>query len=375
DQCIGDTMGPGGVFRALRTIPVMLDLAGDVKELCPNAHILNYVNPMAIICWALGSVPDLSFIGLCHGVQTTLDLISGYVGVPKDEIDYTCAGINHMAWFLSLAHNGKDLYPLFKERCEQPEYYINEKVRIEVMRQSGYFMTESTGHLSEYLPWFRSSQRALDLYCDEPAFGGESGAYYKWCRLIADQLQEVDMLADEPTVLDRRSVEYCSYILEALETGQPFKLQGNVRNEGYIANLPHGCCVEVPVFVDKQGIHPTYVGNLPSQLAACNQTNVTVQGLTVEAAMKGDPDLVVAACALDPLTSAVATLADVRAMVTEMLEAEKPWLPQFEGKTVRPTPHIETPPGTKHADVPLDPALAVVHRFGELANKAASEKK
>ncbi|MDQ1256311.1 MAG: alpha-galactosidase [Candidatus Hydrogenedentes bacterium] len=373
DQCIGDTMGPGGVFRALRTIPVMLDLANDVKELCPKAHILNYVNPMAMICWALGSVPGISFIGLCHGVQTTLDLISGYVGVPKDQIDFECAGINHMAWFLSLAHIGKDLYPLFREKCELPEYYINEKVRIEVMRQFGYFMTESTGHLSEYLPWFRQNQKALALYCDEPAFGGESGAYYGWCRLIAEKLLEVDMLADEPTAITRRSVEYCSYILEAIETGKPFKLQGNVRNDGYIANLPKGCCVEVPCFVDRHGIHPTFVGNLPAQLAACNQTNVTVQGLTVEAAMTGDPDLVVAACALDPLASTRLTLAETRAMVTEMIDAEKQWLPQFAGKKVRPTPAIPTPPGTPHANVPLDPALAVVHRFGELANQASKK--
>lgn len=374
DQCIGDTMGPGGVFRALRTIPVMLDLARDVKELCPKAHILNYVNPMAMVCWALGAEPGISFIGLCHGVQTTLDLISGYVGVPKQEIDFACAGINHMAWFLSLAHKGQDLYPAFKAACEKPEYYINEKVRIEVMRHFGYFMTESTGHLSEYLPWFRKNEKALAAYCDEPAFGGESGAYYRWCRLIADQLQDADLLADEPTMLKPRSVEYCSYILEALETGVPFKLQGNVRNEGYITNLPHGCCVEVPVFVDKHGFHPTFVGDLPIQLAACNQTNVTVQGLAVQAALTGDPELAVAACALDPLAAAVATLADVRAMASEMLEAERAWLPQFAGKTVRSTPSIATPPGTAHAPVPLDPALAVVHRFGELANRAQGEK-
>ena len=370
DQCIGDTMGPGGVFRALRTIPVMLDLANDVKELCPHAHILNYVNPMAMICWALGSVPGISFIGLCHGVQTTLDLISRYVGVNKNEIDFLCAGINHMGWFLDLKHEGKDLYPLFKENCEKPEYYVNEKVRIETMRHFGYFMTESTGHLSEYLPWFRSSQAARDLYCDEPSFGGESGAYYKWCRLIADKFEHVDMLADEPTELKQRSVEYCSYILEALETGVPFKLQGNVRNEGYITNLPHGCCVEVPVFVDKRGLHPTFVGDLPPQLAALNQSNVTVQGLTVEAAMTGDPELAVAACAMDPLTSAVLTLNQTREMAAEMMQAQSAWLPQFQGKTVRPTPTILTPHGTKHVDVPLDPALAVVHRFGELAEKA-----
>ena len=371
DQCIGDTMGPGGVFRALRTIPEMMDITADMAELCPNAYLLNYVNPMAMVCWALGKVPGLKFVGLCHGVQTTLDLIAGYCGVPKEEIDYEAAGINHMGWFLRMERNGQDLYPLFKGRCEQPEYYINEKVRIETMRHFGYFMTESTGHLSEYLPWFRSSRKALDLYCDEPSFGGESGAYLKWCHLIADQLENVDMLADEPTAIKPRSVEYCSYILEALETGAPFKFQGNVRNDGYITNLPDGCCAEVPVFADKMGLHPIAAGALPAQCAALNMLNVNVQDLTVQAALSGDPELAAAACAIDPLTSACLTLKETRDMVKEMLEAEKQWLPQFEGKALRETPAIDTPPGTKHAEAPLDPALAVVHRFGELADKAS----
>lgn len=372
DQCIGDTLGPGGLFRALRTIPIMMDLARDMQELCPNAHLLNYVNPMASVCWALGKVPGLKYVGLCHGVQTTLDLIAGYVGVPKAEIDYLAAGINHMGWFLKMEHKGKDLYPLFKEKCELPEYYINEKVRIEVMRHFGYFMTESTGHLSEYVPWFRSGKEALARYCDEPAFGGETGAYLKWCRLISDKLENTDMLAEEPSAIPPRSVEYCSYILEALETGKIFKFQGNLRNDGYIANLPEGCCAEVPVFADRLGLHPVRVGALPAQLAALNQSNVTAQGLTVEAALTGDPEMVVAAAALDPLTSACLTLKQARDMAAEMLEAEKQWLPQFAGKTLRLTPHIETPPGTAHASVPLDPALAVVHRFGELADKAST---
>lgn len=370
DQCIGDTLGPGGVFRTLRTAPVMVEIAKDMQRLCPNAYLLNYVNPMATVCWALGTVPGTRFVGLCHGVQTTLDLISGYVGVPKNEIDYLVGGINHMAWFLRIEHQGRDLYPQFKAVCERPEYYINEKVRIEVMRHFGYFMTESTGHLSEYIPWFRSSKEALARYCDEPSFGGETGAYYKWCRLIADQLINEDILADEPTKLQPRSVEYCSYILEALETGKPFKLQGNVRNDGYVTNLPNGCCVEVPVFVDRMGLHPTVVGALPSQCAALNLTNVNAQSLAVEAALTGDTELVAAACALDPLTSATLTLKQAREMAAEMLEAERQWLPQFEGRSIAPRPHIETPPGTKHAPVPLDPALAVARRFGELAEKA-----
>lgn len=365
DQCIGDTLGPGGLFRALRSIPVTLAMAHDMEELCPNAYLLNYVNPMAMICWALGTT-KVKFVGLCHGVQTTLDLIAGYVGVPKHEIDFLAAGINHMAWFLKLEHKGEDLYPKLRARFEQPEYYVNEKVRGEVFRHFGYFMTESTGHLSEYVPWFRSSKRALELYCDEPAFGGESGAYYNWCKYVAAKYEGQDILAGQPTTLPPRSVEYGSYIIEALETGKTFKLNGNVINEGMITNLPADCCAEYPLYVDRTGIHKTFVGPLPSQCAALNLTNINVQRLAVEAGIEGDPEKVVLACAMDPLTSATLTLKEIREMAAEMLEAERQWLPQFTGKTVKPTPTIVIPKDVKRAHVPIDPALAIAARFGEL---------
>jgi alpha-galactosidase len=372
DQCIADSLGPGGVFRALRTIPVLADIAKDMSELCPDALLLNYANPMGANCAALGRLMENGqFIGLCHGVQTTLDLISGYVGVPKEKIDYLCAGINHMAWFLSLKakEDGRDLYPILGENIEKPEYYINEKVRCEVMRHFGYFMTESTGHLSEYLPWFRKNKKALDLYCDQPDFGGASGAYYQYCRMIADKYKDFDYLSLESSKVESRSVEYCSYILEAKETDQVFRLNGNVRNDGFITNLPQGCCVEVPVFVDQRGLHPVRVGNLPPQLAALNQTNITVQELTVEASLTGDPEYAMQAIALDPLTSAVCTLAEVREMAQEMLEAEREWLPQFEGRKLTPKPEIVIPPETKGVDVPLDPALAIANRFTKLAEQ------
>ncbi|MBM3495850.1 MAG: alpha-galactosidase [Armatimonadetes bacterium] len=370
DQCIGDSLGPGGVLRGLRSMPVMTDLVKDMERLSkPGAILLNYTNPMAAVCYGLGKVSNVPYIGLCHGVQTTLDLISGYVEVPKDQIDFLCAGINHMGWFLKLEHEGKDLYPLFKQRCELPGYYVNEKVRIEVMRHFGYFMTESTGHLSEYIPWFRSSERALKLYCDEPAFGGESGAYYKWSKVVAEKYATTDPLQFESPKLERRSVEYCSYILEALATGKPFRLQGNIRNDGYITNLPEGCCVEVPVYVDREGLHPLRVGALPPQCAALNQSNVTVQALAVEAGLSGDPELAMQAIAMDPLTSACCTLAEIREMTAELLEAEAQWLPQFVGKKLRSTPTIVIPPGTKHAEVPLDPALAIGKRFGTLVTQ------
>jgi alpha-galactosidase len=367
DQCIGDTLGPGGIFRALRSIPVTVDLAKDMEELCPDAILLNYVNPMAMICWAIGKTSKINFVGLCHGVQTTMDLVSGYMGVPKAEIDFLAAGINHMAWFLKLEHHGRDLYPELREKFEQPEYYVNEKVRGEVFRHFGYFMTESTGHLSEYLPYFRKNQKALDLYCDEPSFGGETGAYYNWCDYVAKKYEDQDILSSVPSTIPPRSIEYGSYVIEAAELGHTFKLNGNVINDGMIANLPADCCAEGPMYVDKLGLHKTIVGNLPSQCAALNLTNINVQRLAVEAGLEGDPEKVVQAIALDPLSSAVLTLKEIRDMAAEMLECEKQWLPQFEGKTIRPTPTISIPKDVKPAPVPIDPALAIFARFGELA--------
>ncbi len=250
----------------------------------------------------------------------------------KNEIDFLAAGINHMAWFLKLEHRGKDLYPTLKRNFEKPGYYVNEKVRGEVMRHFGYFMTESTGHLSEYLPYFRKSRRALDLYCDEPAFGGESDAYYKYCAMLAEKFTATEPLSIESTELGPRSAEYCTHIIEARETGAIFRLNGNVRNDGYITNLPAGCCVEVPIYVDRTGLQPTVVGDLPPQCAALNMTNVLVQGLTVEASFSGDQELIMQAVALDPLTAAVLTLKEIREMTAEMLKAEARWFPQFSGR-------------------------------------------
>lgn len=367
DQCIGDTLGPGGLFRGQRHIPVLVDIAKDMEALAkPGAILLQYANPMAANCLALGRVSPVPFVGLCHGVQTTLDLISGYCAVPKEEIRFTCGGINHMDWFLTLSHQGRDLYPELRTLFERPEYYKNEKVRGEVFRQFGYFMTESTGHLSEYVPWFRNNAKALELYCDEPGFGGESGAYYKWGKAMAEKYEKVDPLQFETTAIEARSVEYCSYILEAVTTGKPFRFMGNVRNDGYITNLPSGCCVEVPTFADDTGLHPTVIGSLPPQCAALCQTNINVQTLCAEAALTGDPEHLVHALALDPLTSAVCTLKEIRDLTSEMLDELRPYLPQFEGKSLRPTPTISIPENCVAVDVPLDPALAIGKRFGTL---------
>lgn len=368
DQCLGQCVGPGGVFRGMRSIPVLADIMHDMEELCPDALLLNYVNPMAACCIGMSKSSNIKFVGLCHGVQTTMDLIAGYVNSKKEDIDFLAAGINHMAWFLKLEKDGKDIYPLFKENIEKPEYYINDKVRIEVARYFGYFMTESTGHLSEYLYWFRKNKEALDTYCDQPAFGGETGAYYKYCCAMEEKFKKVDILSLESGDLGPRSHDYCSYIIEAIKTGKTFRLNGNIMNdESFISNLPKECCVEVPVFVDKMGLHPAHVGNLPQQLAALNQTNVTVQLLAAEAAVTGDPELAFAACAMDPLTSAVLSLKETRDMVIELFEAEAKWLPQFKGSKPKKIEIIDIPENTVGVEVPLDPALAVANRFGKLA--------
>jgi alpha-galactosidase len=370
DQCVADSLGPGGLFRALRTIPVLVEIAREMEEIArPGAIMLQYANPMAANCLALGQASRISFVGLCHGVQTTLDLIARYCEVPKEEISYTCGGINHMDWFLTLSHKGRDLYPELREKFERPEYYKNEKVRGEVFRHFGYLMTESTGHLSEYVPWFRKNRKALDAYCDEPSFGGETGAYYSWCKTIADYYAAHDPLSFETPALERRSVEYCSWIMEAVATGRPFRFMGNVRNDGYISNLPSGCCVEVPTFADDTGLHPTVVGALPPQCAALCQTNVNVQILAAQAALQSDPELVVQAAALDPLSAAVCTLDEIRRMAAEMLEAQRAWLPEFAGKAIAPKPAIVIPAGCVPVDVPLDPALAIGKRFGTLINQ------
>ncbi len=370
DQCVGDTLGPGGVFRGLRSIPLLVDIAKDMEELAnPGAIMLQYSNPMSLNCYALGKASSISFVGLCHGIQTTLQEIATWLNIPKEEISYTCGGTNHMDWFLTLKRNSEDLYPALAAAFERPEIYKADKVRAEVFRHFGYFMTETTGHMSEYVPWFRKNKEALSLYCDEPGFGGQTGAYYNWCSLVAQKFANRDMLDFESTKFEGRSIEYCSYIMEAVVTGKPFRFMGNVRNDGYITNLPDGCCVEVPTFADDNGLHPTRVGDLPPQCAALNSTQVNVHSLAAKAALTGDPEYIVHALAMDPLTGAVCTLKQARDMACEMLEAQRAWLPEFAGRKIKPAPTICIPPGTTAIKPPPDPAQAILKRFIRLAEE------
>lgn len=365
DQAVGDSIGPGGVFRAQRVIPLLLDIANDINRLCPNAMVLNYVNPMAAVCLALARETDIQFVGLCHGVQVTLDLISRYTDVPKNKIDFLSAGINHMAWFLRLEEEGRDLYPLFRKRIEQAEYFVSDKVRCEVMRHFGYIMTESSEHLSEYLPWFRKRQDLLDTYLATPSFGRTAP------ELISEEAIRLashpeELLALESGELEQRSADYCSWIIEAAVTGVPFRFQGNVLNRGFIGNLPQDSCVEVPVIADSKGFTPQSIGDLPSPLAALNATNIIVHQLAAEAAVSGDPETLFSAVALDPLTAAVLSLEETRKMTAEMLAAQGEFVPQYAGQALKVIDPVDIPEGTIGVETPIDPALATAHRLKKL---------
>jgi alpha-galactosidase len=327
EQCVGDTLGPGGVFRALRTIPVLLEICAELDELAPDALLLNYVNPMAANCWALDRATGRPCVGLCHSVQGTSELLAGWAGVPVEELAFRCAGINHQAFFLSVRHRGEDLYPRIRAAAEREEVYGAEPVRIDLMRAFGYFVTESSGHASEYSPYFRKSARMVQEQL-VPRFTNpadhwfdfaRTGGYLRHCLARGEQDHE----GEPPT---ERTHEYGSRIIEAVQTGAPFVFNANVANRGLITNLPQGCCVEVPCVADHTGVRATVVGDLPTQLAALNRTNINVQELTVAAALDGDRDAVFHAVALDPLTAAVCTLDQTRAMTQELLQAQAPWL-------------------------------------------------
>jgi len=336
EQCVGDTLGPGGVFRALRTIPVLIDLCRDLDDLAPDALLINYVNPMAANCWAVDVATGRPCVGLCHSVQGTSEMLAAWIGVSYEEVAFLCAGINHQSWFLEFRRGDEDLYPLLWEAIGRPEVYAQEPVRIELMKYFGYFVTESSGHASEYVPYFRKNARMVneDLVprFKDPANHwfdfGRTGGYLRYCvsRLTEAQKEYQELLAGIGDLPTRRTHEYGSYIVEAMETNRPARINGNVPNWGLIDNLPQGCCVEVPCLVDSNGIQPTTIGALPTQLAALNRTNVNVQELIVEAALTGDTDAVYHAVMLDPLTAAVCTLPQIRAMVSEMLAAQAHWL-------------------------------------------------
>ena len=335
DINVGDTRGPSGIFRFLRTLPPMLEIVRDMERLCPKAVLLNYTNPMAMLCGALQRQTFIPVTGLCHSVQGTAKMLAEWIGAPFDEITYTCAGINHQAFFLKYEWKGEDAYPLIRKAItERPEVYNQEQVRNEMFLHLDYYPTESSGHNSEYNPWFRKRPDLIERYCTHGT-GWNPGEYayilkeYQKTELTwKDRVREE--LARELTPEDlKRGDEYAAYIINALVGGEPFGFNGNVPNTYLITNLPYGACVEVPVYVDKGGFHPIHVGTLPPQLVALIHTNVMVEEMAIEAALTGNARLVMQACLYDPLTAAVLSMEEIKTMVREMFAQNREYLPQF----------------------------------------------
>lgn len=335
DICVGDTRGPAGVFRALRTIPVMLDICHDVEKYCPNAIVLNYTNPMAMLCRAMQGETDVQVSGLCHSVQGTADMLARWIGAPMDEITYLCAGINHQAWYLKYEWNGEDAYPLIKKAItENKDIYNEEQVRNEMFLHFDYYVTESSGHNSEYNPWFRKREDLIEQYCTHGT-GWNPGehAYIlkEYLNREENWKKDIDEWLAKDEVDLERGHEYAAYIFNAVfGDGVPYEFNGNVRNFGLVDNLPEGCCVEVPVLASRRGLDPLHVGPLPEQVAPLTALNASCEELAVEGAIAGDEKKVRQAIYMDPLTSAVLGLNEIDDMVDEMFAANREWLPQFE---------------------------------------------
>jgi alpha-galactosidase len=333
DINVGDTRGPSGIFRTLRTLPVMLDIARDIEKHCPKAIVLNYTNPMAMLCRGVQSQTDLAFTGLCHSVQGTAAMLARWIGAPNEEITYLCAGINHQAWYLRYEWKGEDAYPLIREAVEKPDIYNEEQVRNEMFIHLDYYVTESSGHNSEYNAWFRKREDLIEKYCTHGT-GWNPGhyAYILDNYLKREQNWKKDIeewLAQDEIDLGRGH-EYAAYIFDAtIGSGEMFEFNGNVRNFGLIDNLPEGCCVEVPVLASKRGLDPMHVGALPDHLAILNNVSARCEELAVEASLEGDPRKVFHAIAMDPLTSAVLSLAEIKEMVDTMFKQNADYLPQF----------------------------------------------
>ena len=335
DTNVGDTRGPSGIFRFLRTVNPIMEIADDIARYCPSAVYLNYTNPMAMLCRAVqGAHPELVCSGLCHSVQGTAAMLARWIGAKPEEVSYTCAGINHQAFYTEFRWNGKDAYPLIRKAVlERPEVYNQEIVRNEMFLALGYYVTESSGHNSEYNAWFRKRPDLIEKYC-LPGTGWNPGKYAyildSYRNREATWRAEIDKWFKEPISLDRGQ-EYAAAIFNAIfGDGEMFKFNGNVRNFGLVDNLPRGCCVEVPVLASRRGLEPIHVGPLPPQCALLSGTNAQIEEMVVEASRTGDREMVYQAICYDPLTAAVCSLREIRAMVDEMFAANAGYMPQFK---------------------------------------------
>jgi alpha-galactosidase len=344
-QTIADTLGIGGIMRALRTIPVMVDMAHEMEELCPNVLFINYVNPMAMNTWAVLHATRIRTVGLCHSVQGTAHQLARDIGIPPEEINYVCAGINHMAFYLTFEHNGRDLYPELRRVIAEGRVPAGDRVRYEMLRRIGYFVTESSEHFAEYTPYFIRRDRpdlidAFDVPLDE---------YPRRCenQLAGWEDLRAGLEDDGKPLTVKRSSEYGSLIIHSMETGEPTVIYGNVLNRGLIDNLPQGCCVEVPCLVDKNGVQPMKIGAMPSVLAGLMRTNINVQELTVQAALTHRRQHVYEAAMLDPHTVAELTLDQIWSLVDELIAAHGDYIPPFVDEMPLAIPQPLMPPKPK----------------------------
>jgi alpha-galactosidase len=331
---VGDTRGPSGIFRALRTIPVMLDICHDMEKYCPNATMLNYTNPMAMLCRAMQHESPIKVTGLCHSVQGTAMMLAKWIGAPYEEITYTCAGINHMAWYLKYEWKGQDAYPLLRKVVsENEEIYNEEIVRNEMFLNLDYYITESSGHNSEYNWWFRKRPDLIEKYCTHGT-GWNPGVH----AYILDEYRRREdtwrdeakqWYANEQPISLERGHEYAAYIINALMGGEPFTFNGNVANKGLVDNLPQDACVEVPVWVSKKGLEAVRVGALPAQCAMLTNLSSSIEEMAVEGALTGNPRLVYQAILHDPLTASMLSMAEIKEMVNCMFDQNRDYLPQF----------------------------------------------
>ena len=338
DQCIGDTIGPGGIMKLLRTLPPLLEILDDAKRLCPNALIMNYTNPMSMITLAAIRSTHHPVVGLCHSVQGTSRMLAKFADVPYEEMVWRCAGINHMSWFTELKHRGKDLYPVLLAAMQDKEIYERDVVRFEVMKDLGYFVTESSGHFSEYVPYFRKRKDLRKRYARSGYGGGTSFYADNWptWRKDTDKARR-EMAAGKREIRLARGHEYAADIVEAHRFDRPMTIYGSVLNTGLVPNLPQTGVVEVAVLVDKQGFTPTYFGDLPEQCAALCRAQMAVYELGVQGVLNRDREAIIHAMMLDPLSAAVCSLAEIRSMAEELFKAERKYIPEWCLKQKRVT--------------------------------------
>lgn len=334
DINVGDTRSVSGIFRALRNIPLMLEICKDIEKYCPNAVFLNYTNPMAMLCGAMQKYTNVQVTGLCHSVQGTIKMLSEWLDIPKDEVTYLCKGVNHQAFYTVLEHNGEDLYPKLRKLVEEnEEIYNKEQVRNEMFLKLGYYVTESSGHNSEYNQWFRKRPDLIEKYCTHGT-NWNPGEYAFSLNLRKDRRENPNKLLDEwmEKELDlNRSNEYAAEIFNArIGDGKPFVFNGNVINNGSIPNLPDDACVEVPVVADKMGFKTTIAGPLTEHLAILVNTTARIESLVVEAAMKKSKEMVYQAVYMDPLSSAVCSMEEIKNMCDELFEINKDFLGDYK---------------------------------------------